>query len=286
MEKILASFSRNLYIIPGGYFIVQLLRKLYPVKSGSSNLRTFTFQGLRMEVDISKSMGAAIYWRGAHDWRPIFILKKFLRKGDTFVDIGANQGEYTLWALRKIGPEGKVIAFEPMDLLYDQLIENIKLNPDFEDTVLPIKMGLSNQSGEIRLYGREGDNEGVNTIFPTASHKVLIQKIPLDTLDAQLLALKCQSLDFIKIDVEGAELQVLQGAEKTLNRFQPKLLIEINREACLAAGYEAQDILNFLKQRNYSLYEIGLRGKLSTISNFHGSFCNVLALPISKKDEN
>lgn len=279
MEKLFAALSRNLYIIPGGYFVVQWLKKLFSVKKNQPTWRTFNFKGIRMKVDISKSMGAAIYWRGAHDWRPIFVLKKFLKTGQTFIDIGANQGEYTLWALRKTGISGKVIAFEPMDEMFEQLLENIQLNPEYKNIVTPLKMGLSNKKGEIQLYGREGDNEGVNTIFPTASHKVLIQTIPLDSLDAQLKTLACDAVDFIKIDVEGAELQVLQGGEATLDKFMPILLIEINGEACEAAGYQAQEILEFLFKRSYRIYIIGLRGRLQPISKMEAPFCNILALP-------
>ncbi|WP_291784161.1 FkbM family methyltransferase [Cecembia sp.] len=284
MEKFVAKFTRNLYIIPGGYFLVQLLRTLFQPKVTGPIWRTFTFQGIRMKVDISKSMGASIYWRGAHDWRPLFVLEKKLKAGATFIDIGANQGEYALWALRKVGIEGKIIAFEPMDSLFLHLQENFNLNPKFKEVLLPIKMGLSDQPGEISLYGKEGDNEGVNTIFPTQSHKVLIQKISLDTLDNQLATIKCQEVDVVKIDVEGAELQVLKGSIMTIKKYSPQFIIEINQEACRAAGYEAEEILHFLKGYSYSFYQIGLRGKLKAISDLNGSFCNILAMPSNREE--
>lgn len=284
MEKFVAKFTRSLYIIPGGYFLVQLLRALFQPKAVGPTWRTFTFLGIRMKVDISKSMGAAIYWRGAHDWRPLFVLEQKLKAGATFIDIGANQGEYALWALRKVGLEGKVIAFEPMDSLYLQLQENFKLNPKFKQVLIPVKMGLSDQPGEISLYGKEGDNEGVNTIFPTDSHNVLIQKIVLDTLDNQLAAIGCNEVDVVKIDVEGAELQVLKGCILTIKKYSPQFIIEINQEACRAAGYGAEEILHFLKQYSYSFYQIGLRGKLKAISGLDESFCNILAVPRNRAE--
>ncbi|RZS97334.1 FkbM family methyltransferase [Cecembia calidifontis] len=277
MEKIAAAFSRNLYLIPGGYFLVQWMKCFFAKAYTEKEWRTFKFRGIQMKVDISKSMGASIYWRGAHDWRPIFVLEKLLKKGNTFIDIGANQGEYALWAVRKTTASGNVLAFEPMDAVFAQLKENISLNPDYSNVIQAIQMGLSDRPGEINLYGKEGSNEGVNTIYPTPEHTFLIQKIKLDTLDNQLEHLRPGRVDLIKIDVEGAELQVLKGATKCLTRFKPSLIIEINKEACQSAGYEAQDILEFLKNFGYAFKQIGLRGKLKPIDRLQDEFCNILA---------
>lgn len=279
MEKIAATFSRSLYLIPGGYFLVNLIRGLFAKAYTEKEWRTFCFRGISMKVDISKSMGSSIYWRGAHDWRPIFVLEKILQKGNTVIDIGANQGEYALWAARKTTASGKVLAFEPMDEVFAQLKENISLNPNYNDTIHAIQMGLSDNPGEINLYGKKGSNEGVNTIYPTPEHTFLIQKIKLDTLDNQLENLNSGQVDLIKIDVEGAELQVLKGATKSLAQYRPFLIIEINKEACKSAGYEAQDILEFLMNFGYAFKQIGLRGKLKSINHLQDEFCNILAYP-------
>ena len=277
MEKLAASFARNLYIIPGGYFLVQIIRKLFESNYLKPEWRTFKFRGISMRVDISKSMGAAIYWRGAHDWAPIFVLEDIIKKGDTVIDVGANQGEYSLWAAKNTGPSGTVLAFEPMDELYVQLKKNFALNPKYRNTLIPNKNGLSDKPGKLNLFGKAGDNEGVNTMFPTQSHTVLIQEINLDTLDNQLSQLKCEKVNFIKIDVEGAELHVLKGARETLNKYKPSLLIEINSEACLAGGYEPEEIFEILRPLGYKFEKIGLRGKRIPVDKVPNEFCNILA---------
>jgi FkbM family methyltransferase len=277
MEKIAALFTRNLYVIPGGYFLVQFIKKLFQKNYPVPEWRTFSFRGISMKVDISKSMGAAIYWRGAHDWAPIFVLGKILRKGQTIIDVGANQGEYSLWAVKQTGQNGKVIAFEPMDGLFEQLKTNFSLNPSYQKALIPIKTGLSDKPGQLSLYGKEGDNEGVNTMFPTDSHTVLIQEIKLDSLDHQLKELNCGHVDLIKVDVEGAELQVLKGALRTLEAHRPYLMIEINREACLAGGYEPEEIFELLRPLGYTFEKIGLRGKRIPIDHVPKEFCNILA---------
>lgn len=277
LEQIAAGISRSLYVVPGGYFGVQLIKSFFKTEESESPWRVFSFRGISMKVDTSKSMGAAIYWRGAHDWAPVFAFEKCIKPGDTVIDIGANQGEYSLIAARKTGNTGKVLAFEPMKSLYRQLRENIALNKNFEARTVAVPIGLSEQAGVLDLYGKSGTNEGVNTLYPTAEHTVRIESIKLDTLDHQLQNLGINKVDVIKIDVEGAELQVLKGAQKTLSQHLPTLLLEINRESCLAAGYTPEEILTFLKTFGYRFKKIGLRGHLSPISGPLPEFCNILA---------
>jgi FkbM family methyltransferase len=278
MEQLLSKISRNLYVIPGGFFVTKLFRKFYRSSDTTTNWRNFNFRGVAMKVDIAKQMGNAIYWRGAHDWAPIFVLEKFLKKGDTFIDVGANQGEYSLWAARKVGSKGKVIAFEPMQQLFDQLTENIRLNESFQKTIIPIKLGLSDKKGEVTLFASEDSNEGTNTIYNTDKFSIELGKIQLDTLDEQLDELKINTVNFLKVDVEGAELQVLKGTLNTLKNNRPILLLEINKDACIAGGYMPEDILDLLKPFNYSFSKIGLRGSLSKVDVLP-DFCNILATP-------
>ncbi len=278
MEQLLSKISRNLYVIPGGFFVTKLFRKFFNKPINGKNWRIFEFRGVTMKVDISKQMGNAIYWRGAHDWAPIFVLEKFLKKGDTFIDVGANQGEYSVWAARKVGSKGRVLAFEPMQKLFDQLTENIRLNESFHKTILPIKLGLADEKGEVILYASADSNEGTNTIYNTEKFSIELGKIQIDTLDEQLNELKINEVNFLKIDVEGAELQVLKGALNTLKTHRPILLLEINKDACIAGGYLPEDILELLKPFEYSFSKIGLRGTLSKVDTLP-DFCNILAIP-------
>lgn len=277
MEKLAATFSRLLYIIPGGYFLVQFLKNLFHQKYTDPEWRIFSFRGISMKVDISKSMGSAIYWRGAHDWAPIFAMQKIIQKGYTVIDVGANQGEYSLWAARSVGKNGKVYAFEPLSTMYSRLLENIKLNPDLINIITPVRMGLSNKADELDLYSSNLSNEGVNSLYAEEG-SVFLEKISLNTLDDEMAKLGNPKIDAIKIDVEGAELFALEGAKKTIEKYRPILFIEINQEACRSAGYDAMDILSLLEGFGYSSEVIGLRGKTSSLNpNQLPEFCNIIA---------
>lgn len=282
LEKIAAKFSRHLYVIPGGYYIVQLLKGIFGKTHKTSSWATFSFRGISIKVDLSKQMGNAIFWRGSHDWAPIFVLEKHLSKGDTFIDIGANQGEYVLWAARKIGSQGQTIAYEPSDEIFKQLEENVKLNPKFITHSTLRKIGLSKEPGKLTLYTKKGENEGVNTLYPTEDHQIKVGEIELTTLDLEIEKIKPLQINLIKIDVEGAELQVLMGACKTLDTFKPKLLLEINSQGCNSAGYAPGDIIHFLESHGYEIFLIELRGRLKRLDKDQiPEFCNILALPIS-----
>lgn len=256
---------------------MQVLKKLFSKKYTTSEWRIFSFRGISMKVDISKSMGLAIYWRGAHDWRPIFAMEKLVKKGNTLVDIGANQGEYSLWSAKMVGNEGKVYAFEPFSAIFERLKDNLNLNPKFQKTIIPIQKGLSDKQGKLKLYSSDLSNEGVNTLFKNED-SIFLEEINLSTLDLEWERLGMPKLDVIKIDVEGAELPVLIGAEKTISKYSPVLFIEINQEACKSAGYEASDIFEFLSKLGYSFELIGLRGKTSPlIPERLPDFCNIIA---------
>ncbi|WP_339677386.1 FkbM family methyltransferase [Cyclobacterium marinum] len=279
-EALLAHFTRYLYLIPGGYFIVVFIKRIIGKTYLNPTWRTFSFRGIKFKTDLSKQMGKDIFWRGAHDWAPVFTLEKILKGGQTFIDIGANQGEYTLWALKKVRTTGKVIAYEPADKLYNQLNENVNLNPQFKDAFFSRKIGLSDVPGRIKLYTKPGINEGVNSIYPSGDHDLYLGEIELSTLDIELNSLELKSVDCIKIDVEGAELNVLKGAKNTIITHRPTIITEINKDSCKAAGYEAIEILTFLKNLDYKLFEIGLRGKLSPLQiEKISEFSNIVAFP-------
>jgi len=276
MEKLAANFSRKLYILPGGYFLVHGLRKIFKKQFDKSEWRIFSFRGIKFKVDISKQMGNTIFWRGAHDWAPIFSLEKLINAGDTIIDIGANQGEYALWAARKAGSSGQVHAYEPLTSMYAQLKENVQLNPALR--IIPHQMGLSDKPGRLKLYSNDNHNEGVNTLFPdpTRGSKVL-EEIELNTLDLEVERLALNKIDLIKIDVEGAELMVLNGGKSTIAKHRPILFLEFNEEAFLTAGYSSADILSLLEKFGYKFYKIGLRGRLTPLAiDQVPEFCNIM----------
>ncbi len=245
-----------------GMVLVRLSRKAreYSYRSNEKReLKTVRFTGnLKMTVDIHSYMGGSIYWTGLHHLNEILFLGRFIRDDMTFIDIGANQGEFSVFAASRL-PHGRVLAFEPVRKTRNLLIENKRIN--HLQNLEIFDFGLSDQAGTFPVYTSadttiyHGYNEGLSTLYKTETRDVFEEDISLYVFD-DIFYPDLDRMDFVKIDVEGAELYVLKGMYKSLLKFKPDLLIEINEETFNAAGYSTPDLISLLKDLNYGVYQI------------------------------
>jgi FkbM family methyltransferase len=272
ISNALSSVTRSLAFIPGMYFVTRPLYKLFSrhySTYGEKAWRIISLNGYKIKVNLSYKMGSLIYWRGAHEWAPMFLIQKELKKGMVVYDIGANIGEISLFCANILGEDAKVYSFEPMKDTYETLTQNVAINK-FENRIKPFNIALSDRNGEADLFGaNEVDEElgtyedGFHTLYARDARSILLYKIKLETLDSKQGELSPP--DFIKIDVEGAELMVLKGAVKTLEKHHPKLMLEYSDTNCKAAGYDRHDLVDFLKPLGYKFYSIENRGKLISL---------------------
>jgi FkbM family methyltransferase len=204
-------------------------------------------------------------------------------KGGVAVDVGAHQGFYTTKLAKEAGEAGLILAFEPDAMNYEILLVNLELN-DSKKNVVTYQKALSDHLGEGVLYtynDRTPKNSGKhfvrgsNQYEPFYAEYVKNEKpicAPqwetkvsvtfLDHPDFQEMLLPRGRCDLIKIDTEGAELRVLKGAQKTLGRFNPKVVLEVH--------YNMLDELNtFLNSLGYVLLD---SGKLTGSDNPYAVF--------------
>jgi FkbM family methyltransferase len=160
------------------------------------------------------------------DYEPS-IRKYFVpNKGDIVVDVGANIGYYTLWAAKKVGTIGKVISIEPEPSNYKLLLQNLSLNR--LQNVVPVNIALSDKIDVTRLYmGKRSVTHSIcqNVRDARTGHSIAI---PTTTLDSLLKKLRVERVDWLKIDVEGAELEVIRGAAGALALEEIKIIAEIS----------------------------------------------------------
>ncbi len=227
---------------------------------------------LKIRVDISKTMGASLYWTGFHEFNEMRFLNRYLREDMVFVDIGANQGEYTLFAGKRLR-HGRVLAFEPMSSFFEQLTENVRLNNLSNVRCFPL--GLSDKAAKVPIYHNadNADNhEGLASLYPVGTAGDT-EEISLTTLDDLVLVENIEKIDFIKLDVEGSEWPALKGAEHVLSKWHPALMVELNQLTAAKAGYAVEDMVDWLTVRGYKGYEID-RGRLVPLKI--SSFCNAV----------
>ena len=179
--------------------------------------------------------------------------------GMTFLDVGANIGYYTAIAARAVGPNGKVIALEPDPESYKYLKQTIAANAVGNVQAFPF--AASDAPATLPLYISH-DNRGDNRLYQPGANwpKIEVEARPIDALLAEN---DIETLDLIKIDVQGYEPKVIAGLSNTIMR-SPKLtlLTEFWPKGIRDAGGEACNFLQILRELGLTLYELKADGEL------------------------
>lgn len=225
---------------------------------------------LAISLRLSEHMQRRIFWMGYYNLQIIPFMKRALRPGMTFIDIGANIGEISLVAAKCVGNTGRVIAFEPIEAIADELQSNAERN--HLKKISLVRMGLSDHTDDsVPIYascgqGAPGDeHNGLGSLFGGATGTTPLQNIAITTLDSWLEAHPLDRIDMIKIDIEGAELPCLRGAQQTLRKLSPMLIVEVQDTTANTAGYRARDILEFLSGLGYTLHRFERNGMFPTV---------------------
>lgn len=261
-SQLLYPISKFEKIFRTGIFLIsqKLYRRHMKNASGSGKkIIDNVDRNLRLEVDLRFSIGAAFYFLGFHEWTTWRYLQLFLKPEMVMFDIGSNQGEYALFAAKRL-QKGKVYAFEPLPEMVAQINRNLQLNGFNNVEVMPV--GLAEADGTAEIFDSGAANEGLATLYQSNDRNASLGKIVLKQGDAVVTSLNLSRLDILKIDVEGAEFTVLKGLEQTLLRYKPVLIIEMSSVTFEAAGYTPEDLISWLTTRGYSMNRITKSGGL------------------------
>lgn len=190
-------------------------------------------------------------------------LSELVRPGDVCVDVGAAAGLYTLTLSELTGPTGQVHSVEPLSFAHPAWSR--LLGAHDRPNVRRHPLALSAQPGETALsvpIGRLGpvtgrsfltwQTDGLGSNAEFRAHTDVL--VPVDTLDRLCRRAGLTQLDFVKIDVEGAELQVLRGGAHTIEEFRPNLLLEIEARHLTRYRYTVQDVTQWLTSRGYTMH--------------------------------
>jgi FkbM family methyltransferase len=213
---------------------------------------------------------------GDFETRELKFVQRYLRPGMTVFDIGAHHGLYSVLAAKCVGEKGRVRSFEPSPRERKYLKQNLGINHCQNVTVESFALGSS--AGQTELFLVEGDKDGCNSLRPP-SVAVTSQKVPveMETLDEYLQKQKIEKVDFIKLDVEGGELEVLRGATRLLQSAErPIILVEVEDIRTAPWGYRAQEIIRHLGSLRYRWHGLTDSGGLvpvdTTAESYDGNF--------------
>ena len=249
-------------------FLRFLRNKTYKNKEEFVTIKNF-MGSLKMTVNKNSTMGGAMYWFGIHHVSELLYLSKILKPDMTFIDVGANQGEFSIYAASKL-TKGRVMSFEPTEWQLNLLKKNKKSN-NFEAIEI-YEYGLFNENKKLEVFTssdikkHKGHNEGLSSVYKSESRDVSEGIIELKIFDEQHFE-NLKRFDILKMDIEGAELPALKGMIKSITKFKPIVIIEMGEEAFNHAGYSLTDIDSFFTQLNYSPYKF-YRGRLIPIESY------------------
>jgi FkbM family methyltransferase len=215
--------------------------------------------GVSMEGSTHDTIQRYIYYFGVWEPNVHAFLQARLRPGDTFVDVGANIGYFTLLGAKLVGPQGRVVAIEASASALGQLRANIARNR-VEGIVRCVHAAASDSEGTATLYQGDYDNVGTASIIRASGRPS--ERVRSAPLDALLLSTEIFAARVIKIDVEGAEWLVLKGMESLLPRLQPnaEIVMEITPELgtadCIVGllanhGWNAYALMPYDSLENY-----------------------------------
>lgn len=248
--------------------------------SGNDTFILRWYYDIKLVAYPSDEIGYEIFRSGKFEPNEFYFLDKILEKGMTFIDVGANMGLFALFASKKVGKEGIVIAIEPSDREFYRLKTNIELNELIN--IYPIKVAASNHKSVAELLVARQDHAGHNTLGNFAHNCSVLEKkqsVQTDTLDNLFNIKRLNKVDFIKMDTEGHELFALQGAVNILKRFHPILLIELSDISLVQQGCDSGQICDFLNELGYKIYCFDKLTGLITLTDKKSNFYeNIVAV--------
>lgn len=215
--------------------------------------------GFELKLRIDDWIPQHIYFLGAYSQPELKILDEFLFDGAVFIDVGANIGVFTLQASRLVGANGRVVSFEPYSENFKLLNRHVRIN--HLSNVTTEKFAISDSNGKAMLY-YDPNEKNLGMVSMTPLNNVCSEEIDAIMFDCYAQTYDLQRVDFVKIDVEGFEYNVLKGMEGVLKKFNPPLLLEILDCDLLC---KEEEVENYLSVLGYVKYYISDDGTVSEI---------------------
>ncbi len=191
-------------------------------------------------------------WAGSYEPELVNLFKRALKPGMTVLDIGANIGYFSVLAAGLVGNSGQVHAFEPDATCFARLKKNLAALPWAQAH----SIAVGDQAGTARFhYSKKGDETGWGSLLLGEDNACAQETlVPVMSLDAWACGQAIRRVDFIKMDVEGAEYRALKGAEALLYKHRPVIVAELN-EVCLRRDHrEPTDVLSLLRTAGYNTF--------------------------------
>lgn len=198
-----------------------------------------------------KGIERKVFENGIYEEGTLWCFQKIIKRGDIILDVGANIGLTSIYAGILTGETGKVFSFEPLPTTFNILLENIHLNK--LKNIIALNLALENRTGEAFIYENLHINRGAASLYKNQTNKGIPVKV--DTLNNFIKSQSIANIDFIKIDIEGSELDMLKGGADFFRKSKkPIICIEYSSE--VKSKYDPLLIYKILKfDFGYNLFK-------------------------------
>ena len=211
--------------------------------------------GARIAGDTQEVLQQHVYYFGV--WEPNLTrwVGGRLRPGDTFVDVGANIGYFTLLASKLVGPGGRVVAVEALRETFARLQENLARNR--ATNVRALNVAAAESEGTLRAYQGPASHTGLATVVEDFGHSYE-GEVPAAPLASLLTDAELGSARVIKVDVEGSELGVARGLAGALARTRPdvEVVIELHPWPLGHLGHSPGDVIDVMAAAGFHAYAL------------------------------
>jgi FkbM family methyltransferase len=231
----------------------RLVKRVYPPNQWESDYvhSVESYGDSIMQIDTRSFIEWSVYVYGGYDIGSVALLRRLVHPGAVVFDVGANVGVFTLPFARAAGISGEVHAFEPHPDLRRRLMTNIALNNLRNVVVCDVALGATR--GQAELYGSTTYNKGGSSLRASTQSDTVLQ-CTVETVDHYVALCGFDRLDLLKIDVEGADLSVLAGAQKTLDVYKPSIYVEVNPGQMQQFDASSVNMFTFLKEMGYEIW--------------------------------
>lgn len=230
----------------------RVLLKLFPAHYHYplGTLRRCQRNGVHFEVDIGTCGGWLLYFHRSMKSR----YADYVHPRETVMDVGGNQGEVALYFAQAVNNGGVVHSFEPNPAMFERLLRNIQLNPGLPCHAEPFALGASRGSMAMRLLDEKNPSTASiqSTQIPFGGW---LGEVPITTLDDFVHERGISRIDFLKIDVEGFELEVCRGGEECIRRWHPRIFLELIDHHQRMYDSSARLVVEWLEGKGYSIHD-------------------------------
>jgi FkbM family methyltransferase len=238
--------------------------------AGRPDKGLFSRRGITYELDLSQGIDFAIYLGGMFEWTTSVALARLTEPSSLVLDIGANIGAHTLHLASLVGPNGRVMAFEPTDFAFQKLKRNLDLNPQLGSRVETFQCFLT-AGDEVRVP------HAIYSSWPLSAEtglhpKHLGREMQTDaaqarSLDSVLAERADRRVQLVKLDVDGYECDVLKGATAMLRDQRPVFVMELAPYSLEERGSSLDELLSYFVPNGYRFYTLLGRRRLPSTAS-------------------